>query len=175
MVTSTKQLSILITLSLIFGVACATQPRRTASYKDQVKTALEQADLRDVSVSDDAQKNTLTLSGTVHSDEAKNKAGDIAKANAGNRVIANEISVQPVQESASKESASTLDAGIEKNYKAALIQKGLDKRHIRFDAKNGVLTLKGSVPNPQERREAQELAQNTPNVAQVVNQIEVRR
>jgi len=32
-----------------------------------------------------------------------------------------------------------------------------------------------SVANTKERREAQELAQSTPNVAQVVNQIEVRR
>jgi len=62
-----------------------------------------------------------------------------------------------------------VDDGIESNYKAVLISKGLDKQHIRYDAKNGVLTIKGSVQNLDQRKEAQELAKNTPNVQQVVN------
>jgi len=56
-----------------------------------------------------------------------------------------------------------------------LISKGLDKQHIRYDAKNGVLTIKGSVQNVEQRKEAQELAKNTPNVQQVVNEIRVER
>lgn len=68
----------------------------------------------------------------------------------------------------------TLDGAIEKNYKAALIAKGLDKEHIRFNAKNGVLTLKGSVASTPERQEAQQLAQAVPNVQQVLNQIDVK-
>jgi osmotically-inducible protein OsmY len=51
----------------------------------------------------------------------------------------------------------------------------LDKQHIRFDAKNGVLTLKGSVKTPTERNRAEQLAQATPNVRQVLNQIDVSR
>jgi osmotically-inducible protein OsmY len=51
----------------------------------------------------------------------------------------------------------------------------LDKQHIRFDAKNGVLTLKGSVKTPIERNRAEQLAQATPNVRQVLNQIDVSR
>jgi osmotically-inducible protein OsmY len=70
---------------------------------------------------------------------------------------------------------SNLDDGIENNYKAGLISKGLDKQHIRFEAKNGVLTLKGSVKSTSERQEAQELAKNTPNVEQVVNELQVQR
>jgi osmotically-inducible protein OsmY len=38
-----------------------------------------------------------------------------------------------------------------------------------------VLTLKGSVKNPAQRQEAQELAKNTPNVEQVVNEIQIER
>jgi osmotically-inducible protein OsmY len=51
----------------------------------------------------------------------------------------------------------------------------LDKEHIRYDAKNGVLTLKGSVKSSDQRQAAQELAKNTPNVQQVVNEIQVQR
>jgi osmotically-inducible protein OsmY len=127
-------------------------------------------------VDEDRDKNTITLGGKVHSENARLQATEVAKAAAGIRTIANEISVQPVgAESESKDIASNLDSAIEKNYKAALTAKGLDKEHIRFDAKNGVLTLKGRVKRPAERAQAQQLAETTPNVRQVLNQIDVNR
>jgi osmotically-inducible protein OsmY len=161
------------------GLACTNQRSTAAndnSYKDSVQKALEQADLKDVTVSEDRDRNTITLGGTVHSEQAKNNAADVAKAAAGDRIIANEVSVQPVgAESEAKDIASNVDDAIEKNYKAALISKGLDKERIRFDSKNGVLTLKGTVKSAPERQEAQQLAQAVPNVQQVLNQIDVRR
>ena len=73
----------------------------------------------------------------------------MAKAAANTRIIANEISVQPVgSESQAKAVASNLDEGIEKNYRAALISSGLDKQHVSFNAKNGLLILTGSVLVP---------------------------
>jgi osmotically-inducible protein OsmY len=159
---------------LLLGTACSR--RDNISYKDDVKKALEQADLKDVTVSEDQDKNAITLGGTVHSNEAKARAAEVAKAAANTRVIANEISVQPVgSESQAKDVASNLDDGIEKNYKAALISGGLEKQHVSFKAKNGVLTLTGSVRSANERQHAQKLAAGIPNVQQVLNQIEVRR
>jgi osmotically-inducible protein OsmY len=146
------------------------------TYKDSVKTGLEQADLRDVTVTEDADKNTITLGGTLHSEEAKQQAANVAKSNGGGRIVVNEISVRPVgQESVAKSVASNLDDGIESNYKAALVSKGLDKQHIRFDAKNGVLTLKGNVKNNAVRQEAERLAQAVPNVQQVLNEIDAKK
>ena len=171
------RIALMMTLAIaviLIGSACSKQP--SASYKDTVKTALEQADLEDVRVSEDADKNTITLNGTLHSDDAKQRAEDVAKANGGNRIVVNEVSVQPTgTESEARGIASNVDDGIENNYKAALIEKGLDQEHIRFDAKNGVLTLKGSVETPTQRKEAQLLAQTIPNVQQVLNEIDVKR
>ena len=100
------------------------------SYKDSVKQALQQAELQDVTVDEDRDKNTITLGGKVHSENARMQAGQVAQAAAANRTIANEISVQPVgAESQSKDIASDLDSAIEKNYKAALTAKGLDTEH----------------------------------------------
>ena len=159
--------------SIALGIGCS---KTNASYKDSVKSALEQADLKDVNVSEDSTKNTITLSGALHSDDAKSRAGSIAQANAGPRVVANEISVEPVgNEGQARKVESNLDNGIENNYKASLTSKGLDKQHISCSAKNGVLTLKGSVKTPGVRKTAEELAQNVPNVQQVVNEIQVRR
>jgi hyperosmotically inducible periplasmic protein len=168
-------LTLAIAVSLFLATsACSKQPERT--YKDSVKTALEQADLKDVRVSEDTDKNTITLGGTLHSEDAKQKAANVAKANAGSRIVVNEVSVQPVgQESEAKSVTSNLDDGIESNYKAALVAKGLDKQSIRFDAKNGVLTLKGHVKTTSQRKEAEQLAQAVPNVQQVLNEIDVKR
>lgn len=160
---------------LLLGVAC-NKSTDSVSYKDNVRQALQQADLTDVSVSEDRDKNTITLGGTVHSDDAKAKAGDVAKQAAPARVVANEVSVQPVgAESEAKSMASNLDVAIEKNYKAALISKALNKQHIDFSAKNGVLTLTGSVKTVSERQQAQSAALSVPNVQQVLNQIDVKR
>ena len=154
----------------------ACSQRDNVSYKDDVKKALEQAELKDVTVSEDRDRNTITLGGTLHSDDAKAKAADVAKAAANTRIIANEISVQPVgSESQAKAVASNLDEGIEKNYRAALISSGLDKQHVTFDAKNGLLILTGSVHSTTDRQHAEKLAAGIPHVQQVLNQIEVRR
>jgi osmotically-inducible protein OsmY len=166
--------TLLLLASALLLVACSH--RDNVSYKDNVQKALEQADLKDVTVSEDQDKNTITLGGTLHSTDAKAKAGDVAKSAAITRTIANEISVQPVgSESEAKDVASNLDDAIEKNYKAALISNGLEKQHVSFKAKNGVLTLTGSVRNANQRQHAEKLATGIPNVQQVLNQIEVRR
>jgi osmotically-inducible protein OsmY len=160
-------------LALVTGVACSRA--NSTSYRDSVKKALEQADLTDVTVSEDAEKNTITLGGKVHSENAKQQAGQVAQSAGGNRIVANEVSVEPVdQSSAAKSIEHNTDDAIEKNYKAALISKGLDKQHIHFNSKNGVLTLKGSAKTAQQRSEAQQLAANIPNVSQVINEIQVR-
>ena len=169
------QLTVAMALVLLFGIACSDRAN-TTSMKDNVKKSLEQADLRDVNVAEDKDKNTITLSGDVHSENAKQQAGEIAQAAAGSRIVANEVRVEPVgAESQAKSIASNVDDAIEKNYKAALTSKGLDKARIRFNAKNGVLTLKGNVKSAQEREQAQEIATNIPNVQQVLNEIQVNR
>ena len=163
-------------LAALFLVAGACNQNTRRSEGDAVKQALEQADLKSVSVTDDADKDTVTLSGTLHSAEAKNRAGEVAKTAAPDRTIANEISVQPVgDESQAKSEQSNLDDGIESNYKAALVANRLNKQSIHYDAKNGVLTLKGNVKTTQQKAEAEQLASKVPNVQQVVNQIDVSR
>jgi len=163
-------------LAALFLVAGACNQNTRRSEGDAVKQALEQADLKSVSVTDDADKDTVTLSGTLHSAEAKNRAGEVAKTAAPDRTIANEISVQPVgDESQAKSEQSNLDDGIESNYKAALVANRLNKQSIHYDATNGVLTLQGNVKTTQQKAEAEQLASKAPNVQQMVNQIDASR
>ncbi len=170
---SNKLFSAALMAAILVTLGC--NKTNDVSYKDTVAQALVQADLKDVSVSEDKDKNTITLSGTLHSQEAKDRASDIAKGVAPGRVVANEVSVQPVGfESQAKDIASNLDGAIEKEYKAGLIAGGLDKQDISFDAKNGVLTLKGKVGNAEQKRAAEHLAQGIGHVQQVVNEIQVK-
>ena len=64
-----KRKSMLIScLSLVLTIAASGQILgKGHSEADSVKKALQQADLKDVTVSDDVDKNTITLGGTVHS------------------------------------------------------------------------------------------------------------
>jgi osmotically-inducible protein OsmY len=50
----------------------------------------------------------------------------------------------------------------------------MDNQHIRFDSKNGVITLKGDVDTPSQRESAEKMAAKIPNVSQVVNELEVK-
>jgi osmotically-inducible protein OsmY len=166
-------LSLILVSSLVAGIGCSE--RTKPLYKAAVEKSLEQADLKGISVSEDVDKNTIKLEGTLHSDNAKTNAGDVAQSAAPGRTIANEISVQPVgAESEAKSESSALDDAIEKNYKAELIARRLNKQKIDYKSKNQVLTLTGSVKTTSERKEAEQIASKTPNVQQVVNQLEVR-
>jgi hyperosmotically inducible periplasmic protein len=167
-------LGLAVTLLALGVVSCSRT--NSVAYKDAVEKALEQAELKDVTVAEDKDKNTITLGGKLHSDDAKQKAGQIAEAAAPGRIVANEISIEPVGVADdARKIESNVDDGIESNYKAILIANGLSKQNIRFSSKNGVLTLKGKVKAAQQKQEAPQLASSIPNVAQVVNQIEVSR
>ena len=90
-------------------------------------------------------------------------------------MVSNEIGVRPEgAESDAKKIDSNVDDAIEKDFKAVIIANRMEKQHIRFDAKNGVLTLKGDVDNARQREQAEKLAASVPNVQQVVNELDVK-
>jgi hyperosmotically inducible periplasmic protein len=162
-------------LAIFFALGCSSNRSSNPALKDNVKKALQQADLQNVTVDEDQGKNLITLGGSVHSNDAKAKAMDVTKAAAPARVIANQISVQPVdQESAAKKISGDVDTAIEKQYQAVLIANHLDKG-IHYKAKNGVLTLSGKVDTPDDRQTAQQLASSVPKVQQVINELQVKR
>jgi osmotically-inducible protein OsmY len=155
-------------------VGCGCSRRRATSYKESVEKALEQADVKGVSVAEDGGRNTVTLAGSLHSEQAKSRAGDVARLVASGCLVANEIGVEPLgAEADAKENAADLDDGIESNYTATLFSNHLDKHDVGFNARNGVLT--GKVKNRAVCHQAEKIANGIPNVKQVVDQIGMRR
>jgi hyperosmotically inducible protein len=144
--------------------------------KSAVTTSLGSNNLGSVSVSQDRDKGVMTLTGDVTSDDQKSQAENLAKQSAPDYTIADEIGVRPPADSSQAGAvASKLDDGIEDNFKAEIkAHKNLDDQSIHIAAKNGTLVLTGSVKTTAQKREAENLAKKTPNVQQVVNELEVK-
>ena len=165
--------SILIALALAATFACSSNTK-APDVSDNVKNALNSAGLNDVSVSQDREKNVVTLSGTVPTEDDKSRAESIAKSQAGSAVVSDQIGVRPKgEESTAKKVDSELDSGIDKNLEAMLVQHKMN-RAVHYDVDNGVVTLKGNVPSQGQRASMEKLAQQVPNVKQVVNELEVK-
>ena len=147
---------------------------KSPDVSDNIRKSLDQAGYKDVSVSQDRDKGVVTLSGTVATDSDKAQAESIAKAGAGAQVVADQIAVRPPgNESVAKTVDSDTDKAIEKNLDAALVKNKLDK-HISYDVKNGVVTLKGDAASHAKRTQIEKVAAGIPDVKQVVNEIEVK-
>ena len=173
-----KKLSVaMLVMGLLLGLAACSQQRASQpSVKENVERQFEQAGLKDVNIDEDRDKGVITLKGEVQSQEMKERAEEIAKSAAGDRmVVANEIGVRPegMEREAGKVD-SHLDEAIENDLKAALIANKLDDK-VRFEVKNGVVTLKGDARSMEQRKAVEDLAAKTPNVQQVVNEIEVKQ
>ena len=153
---------------------CSSTPTKSADVSDAIRQSLEQAGLKDVSVSQDRDKGVVTLTGTTTSEADKAEAESIASSIGTGQVIADQIAVRPPGgESIAKKVDSDLDAGIGKNFDAVLVQHKLD-RAIKFDVKNGVITLTGNVNSQDRRASVEHMAARVPNVKQVVNELEVK-
>jgi hyperosmotically inducible periplasmic protein len=164
----------LLTLLIVGTLLGCSGTTKSPDVSDGIRKSLDQAGLKDVSVSQDQDKGVVTLGGHVPSDGDKSQAESIAKSIAGGQVVSNQIGViPPAAESEAKTVHSDLDKGIEKNLDATLIQHRLNKG-VKYDVKNGVVTLSGEVNSQARRAQAAKVASAVPNVQQVVNELQVK-
>ena len=172
-----KTTKLLVTLTLlVFGtvMGCSGPSSKSPDVSDSIRRSLDQSGLKDVSVSQDRDKGVITLGGNVPVDSDKSQAESIAKSIAAGEVVSDQIAVLPAgAESESKTVNSDLDKAIDKNLDAALIQDKLHKG-VKYDVKNGVVTLTGEVNSESKRAQVQKVASTVPNVQQVVNELEVK-
>jgi hyperosmotically inducible protein len=163
----------LLAVVVVGTLAGCSTSRQAPDVSASIRTSLDQAGLKDVSLSQDREKGVVTLGGHVAADDDKSRAESIAMSLAGTQVVANQIAVLPPgAESAAKAVNSDLDKGIESNLDAALIY---DKLHesVKYAVKNQVVTLTGEVKSQSNRARAERVASKVPNVQQVVNELQV--
>jgi osmotically-inducible protein OsmY len=158
---SSSLLALLALLALlVVGTAGCSTPKA-----EKIRTSLDQAGLKDVSVTRDRDNGIVTLGGHVPTRGDKSQAESIARAIAGAEVVSNQIAVITTGSGGDQSIASNLDA--------ALIQNRLHES-VHYDVIDSVVTLTGEVESQDERRRAETIAAGVPNVLQVVNQVKVR-
>ncbi len=172
-----KKLSLSVAALALLAVgilAGCSDAAKSPDVADNIRKSLDQAGLKNVSVSQDRSKGVVTLDGQVANENDKLQAETVARSYAGGQVVANQIAVVPKGlEKEAKAINSDLDQGIEKNLDAALIQNSL-RENVRYAVKNGVVTLTGEVDSQYNREHAQDVAARVPYVQQVVNNLQVK-
>jgi hyperosmotically inducible protein len=171
----TRKLCLSLLPLLVVGILVGCSgTRQSPDVSDSIRKSLDQSGLKDVSVSQDRDKGVVTLGGHVAANADKSQAESIAKSIATGQVVANQIAViPPGVESDAKAVNSDLDKGIEKNLDAALIQNRVQKS-VKYDVKNGVVTLTGEVNSQSKRAQAEKIASSVPHVQQVVNDVQIK-
>jgi osmotically-inducible protein OsmY len=172
--TLRSSVAMLTLLAVAALVGCSGTTQKSPDVADSIRTALDQAGLKDVSISQDRDKGIVTLGGHVPTESDKAQAETLAKSLAGAQVVANQIAVSPLGgEKEANAVNSDLDKGIEANLDAALIQS---KMHddVKYAVKSGVVTLTGEVNSQSRRDDAEKVAARVPNVKQVVNDLQVK-
>lgn len=166
---------IVLVLTVIASfVVCSNRSKLSPDVSADLRTSLDRAGLKAVSVSQDREKGVVTLTGNVEAEVEKGQAESIAASIAAGQVVSNQIAVVPPgNESAAKTVNSDLDDGIDKNLDAALIQSKLHDG-VAYNVKSGVVTLTGEVNSQSKRTQVEQVATNVPNVNQVVNELQVK-
>jgi hyperosmotically inducible protein len=164
----------ILLLALAGALVGCSKSDQSLDVSGSVRKSLDQAGLKDVSVSQDRTKGIVTLGGYVPTDSDRAQAESIARSVANDEVVSNEVAViPPGAGSEAKAVNSDLDKGIEKNLDAALIQNKFHK-NVKYDVKNGVVTLTGQVNSQSKRSHAEQIASSVPNVRQVVNDLQIK-
>jgi osmotically-inducible protein OsmY len=169
-----KPFAATLALFCVVGLASCSSTPKSPDVAGPIRQALDQSGFKDVSVTQDRDRGVVTLGGHVAADADKANAESIAKGFAGAQVVADQIMVLPPgNETPTKEVNKDLDEGIEKNLAAVYIQDNFTN-DVKYEVKNGVVTLTGTVSSPARRAAAEKIASGVPNVVQVVNELEVK-
>lgn len=159
--------TLILGISVILGCSSTHAAQQHPDEVDSVVRALMTNGFGAVNVSQDRSKGVMILTGPAQSEERKAYAAQIARVNASDYVIANEITVTPPP--------PTPAQLIEDKYKAVLqAHQNLGLQGINYEARNGTFVLSGSVHTLRQRAEAVKLAKEVPNVERVVDEIKVR-
>jgi hyperosmotically inducible periplasmic protein len=193
-------------LAVVTGLAaCSSQPTEAKAVPkmsndelDRLVTAKINSDAALVAykldVDADADKNAVTLSGTVPTESLRMKAVDAAKTVSAGLVVTDKIDVKPgnidrkdytedmareARDRASKSSesigGSLDDAWIHTKIRSKLLGQGeFPGGSLNVDVKNNAVTLRGTVATKADRTKAEQIARTTEGVKSVRNQLVIK-
>jgi hyperosmotically inducible protein len=193
-------------LAVVMGLAACNSkppepqavPKKSNDELDRSVTAKINSDpallAYKLDVEADADKNAVTISGTVPTESLRMKAVNAAKTVDAGLVVTDKIDVKPgnidrkdynedmareARERASKASESIGDslddAWIHTKIRSKLLGEGeFPGGSLNVDVKNNVVTLRGTVATRADRTKAEQIARTTEGVKSVRNQLVIK-
>ncbi|MBA3641192.1 MAG: BON domain-containing protein [Acidobacteria bacterium] len=163
--------------------ATVTQPDGWITAKIQAKYFMD-GDVKGHEIDVDTTNGVVTLTGAVESDSARRQAEALARNTDGVRTVQNQLTTKPAaepvpplpeaRETGRDAGAKIEDALITTKIQSKYFLNGDVKGHeINVDTRNGVVTLKGSVENEAQKKEAEEIARMTDGVTKVLNALTI--
>ena len=174
----------------------AARPTSDAELENNIKTKLDRDDqlkAANLKITVNPGKRAATLSGAVESESLRSKAIDLAKNARPDVTIIDQIEIAPTEVSGNdyeeqmaeaewakaknleEQGGSRLDdAWIHGKIVAKLVTTSkVSPRTVSVDVTNSVVTLRGTVPQAEQKTEAERIARETSGVKRVDNQIQV--
>lgn len=154
---------------MISTAACGP---RTPDYEKTADDALSTAALDDVEANYDNDAKTIHLTGTVNTENERQRATDVVQKAVGTGAqVANEVTVANRDEDIANDFDGALETRLDE-----LVDNEADLKDnsIGFDVNNGVITITGDVNSAAERDRVGDIARSQPGVKDVVNSLEVK-
>lgn len=190
-------------LSLALSLAACSESPKPADNKmtdsdlERAVTTSLNADAtlaQKISVSADADKNAVTLTGTVATEALRTRAVELAKSGRATLLVTDKIDVKPLEverkdytEDLAREERSKAhtsgesigdsldDAWIHTKIRTKLVGEGeLPGGSVNVDVKNNIVTLRGSVQTKDEKAKIEDLAKATDGVKSVKNLLVIK-
>jgi hyperosmotically inducible protein len=162
----------LAALVLLASVSCErgniTDSAITANVKSKLALDPETNSLK---IKVDTDGGVVTLSGAVSSPIEKAQADQIARNTEGVTRVINNITIAPNSTGENGAGVSAEDLIILSKIRARYVAEGIVGANV--EVKDGVVTLKGNVENPQSKVRAESIARSTSGVKNVNNLIVV--
>jgi osmotically-inducible protein OsmY len=164
------QLSRFACALLVAGAVSACD--RAPDPGDQVREALDAANIEDVNVNYDRDSKAIHLTGSVDSAAVKERAEQVAATAVGTSGnVLNELTVDGPAEN----NADNLDGTIRDQLNDMIDKDAvLTDRDVNFDVNNGAVEIKGSVASTAEKTRVGDMVRGVQGVKDMANGLEVR-
>jgi osmotically-inducible protein OsmY len=164
-----KPQTLLATVAVVacLGAACHRGPRT----EENVRKALDQANMQQVGVKVDDPESIVHLRGTVGSLTERSRAEEVAGAVVGTsgRVL-NELTVKGVNDT----TAGSLDDEIRDNLDHVIdADPVLKQRDINFEVVNGAVAITGEVRSADEKNRVGDITKAAAGVKDVANGLQI--
>jgi osmotically-inducible protein OsmY len=162
-----KQLAAVAGMAACISSGCHRGP----DTRNNVRQALDHANMQQVQVKVDDDANIVHLQGTVVSLTDRTRAQQVADAVVGTtgRVL-NEVTVKGLND----QNAGDLDRAIRKTLdKMVDDDPTLKQRDVNFEVANGMVAITGEVRSADEKNRVGDLAKAAPGVKDVANGLQI--